>query len=40
VFFETSLAGASPDTRATQNALLDSPLMDTTGAEGKCVSFR
>jgi len=39
-FFETSLVGALPDTRAPQNALLDSPVMDTTGAEGKCVSFR
>jgi hypothetical protein len=39
-FFETSLVGALPDTRAAQNSLLDSPVMDTTGAEGKCVSFR
>ncbi|PNF30522.1 hypothetical protein B7P43_G09951 [Cryptotermes secundus] len=39
VFFETSLLGATPDTRAAQNAFLDSPVMDTTGAEGKCISF-
>jgi hypothetical protein len=40
VFFETSLLGATPDTRAAQNAFLDSPVMGTTGAEGKCISFR
>ncbi|XP_069694256.1 MAM and LDL-receptor class A domain-containing protein 1-like [Periplaneta americana] len=39
VFFETSLLGASPETRAAQNAFLDSGVMDSTGAEGKCVAF-
>jgi hypothetical protein len=40
VFFETSLLGATPDTRVAQNAFLDSAIMDSTGPEGKCLSFR
>ncbi|KAJ9580899.1 hypothetical protein L9F63_023923, partial [Diploptera punctata] len=38
-FFETSLLGATPDTRVAQNAFLDSPVMGSTGADGNCVAF-
>jgi hypothetical protein len=40
VFFETSLLSVLPDTRVAQNAFLDSPVIGTTGPEGKCLSFR
>lgn len=46
IFFETSLLNAPVlrvddiTIREGQNAYLESPIMKTTGAEGKCVSFR
>ncbi|PSN54331.1 hypothetical protein C0J52_10678 [Blattella germanica] len=39
IFFETSLLGATPDTRVAQNAFLDSPVMGTSGVDGNCVAF-
>nr|CAD7201256.1 unnamed protein product [Timema douglasi] len=38
-FFETSFLAASPEVRAAQNAFIESPVMGSTGAEGKCVTF-
>lgn len=46
VFFETSLLAAPVlrvddiTIREGQNAYIESPVLKTTGAEGKCVSFR
>lgn len=46
MFFETSLLNAPVlrvddiTIREGQNAYLESPLLMTTGADGKCVSFR
>ncbi|KAJ1526311.1 hypothetical protein ONE63_009461 [Megalurothrips usitatus] len=37
-FFETSLLG-SADARVASSATLESPPLDTTGAEGKCLTF-
>ncbi|XP_049780981.1 MAM and LDL-receptor class A domain-containing protein 1-like [Schistocerca cancellata] len=38
VFFETSALGLMADMRG-QSAFLESPIMGSTGADGKCVSF-
>ncbi|XP_063218533.1 MAM and LDL-receptor class A domain-containing protein 1-like [Bacillus rossius redtenbacheri] len=38
-FFETSFLGTAPDMRPPQNAFLESPVLETTGHEGKCVTF-
>lgn len=46
IFFETSLLAAPVlrvddiTIREGQNAFIESPIMKTTGPEGKCVSFR
>ena len=46
MFFETSLLNAPVlrvddiTIREGQNAYLESPILMTTGADGKCVSFR
>lgn len=46
IFFETSLLAAPVlrvddiTIREGQNAFIESPVLSTTGAEGKCVGFR
>ena len=46
IFFETSLLAAPVlrvddiTIREGQNAYIESPILGTTGAEGKCVGFR
>lgn len=39
IFFETSLLGATADVRVAQNAFIESSVLGSTSAEGKCVSF-
>lgn len=46
IFFETSLLAAPVlrvddiTIREGQNAFIESPVLGSTGAEGKCISFR
>jgi len=46
IFFETSLLAApivrvdEITIREGQNAFIESPVLGSTGAEGKCISFR
>ena len=39
-FFETSQLPNAPDAANTVSAMLTSPVLESTGSEGYCVSFR
>ena len=39
-FFETSQLPNEPNAANTVSAMMSSPLLDSTGSKGHCVSFR